>query len=115
MEEKSAQQALMDLALDSAKENKQHADRWFKAFIISNVIWAVVVSLIVISFLYYESQFEYDVETNETTVTQNSGEGEGNNIYQSGEHATYNEGGEMNGDASNKGEENKSDSQSQDY
>ena len=42
----------------------------------------------------------------ETTVTQESGEN-GNNIYQSGDHATYNEGGELNGEAGDQVEDNK--------
>lgn len=100
MEEKAAQQALVDLAIDSAKENKQHAKRWFTAFLISNATWAMVVLVIVFSFLKFESQFEYETtETTETTVYQDTGEGSGNNVYQAGEHATYNEGGEMNGEA----------------
>lgn len=98
---KDAQQALMDLALDSAKENKQHAKRWFRAFVISNVLWAVVFIVAISLFFYRESQFEYEAsETNETTtVYQDTGEGAGNNIYQAGEYATYNEGGELNGEA----------------
>lgn len=32
-------------------------------------------------------------ETTTTTVTQDTGEGEGNNVYQAGEYATYEEGG----------------------
>lgn len=32
-------------------------------------------------------------ETMTTTVTQDTGEGEGNNVYQAGEYATYEEGG----------------------
>lgn len=97
---KDAQKALMDLALDSAKENKLHAKRWFTAFLISNAIWASVVIVIVLSFLWFESQFEYETtETTETTVYQDTGEGSGNNVYQAGEHATYNEGGELNGEA----------------
>lgn len=100
MEEKAAQQAFVDLAIDSAKENKQHAKRWFTAFLISNAIWAIVVLVIVLSFLKFESQFEYETtETTETTVYQDTGEGSGNNVYQAGEHATYNEGGEMNCEA----------------
>lgn len=100
MEEKAAQQALVDLAIDSAKENKQHAKRWFTAFLISNATWAMVVLVIVFSFLKFESQFEYETtETTETTVYQDTGEGSGNNVYQAGEHATYNEGGETNGEA----------------
>jgi hypothetical protein len=60
----------------------------------------------VVAFLRFESQFEYSTETTETTVTQESGEN-GNNIYQSGDHATYNEGGELNGEAGDQVEDDK--------
>lgn len=36
-------------------------------------------------------------ETTTTTVTQDTGEGSGNNVYQSGESATYNEAAKQNG------------------
>lgn len=35
---------------------------------------------------------EIGVTTEETTVTQDTGEGSGNNVYQAGEYATYDEG-----------------------
>lgn len=35
---------------------------------------------------------EIGVITEETTVTQDTGEGSGNNVYQAGEYATYDEG-----------------------
>lgn len=52
-------------------------------------------------FIQYESQWEY--ETTTTTITQDTGEGSGNNVYQAGENATYtqegvNDDGETNGD-----------------
>lgn len=36
---------------------------------------------------------EVGVTSETTTVTQDTGEGEGNNVYQAGEYATYDEGG----------------------
>lgn len=52
-------------------------------------------------FIQYESQWEH--ETTTTTITQDTGEGSGNNVYQAGENATYtqegvNDDGETNGD-----------------
>lgn len=111
--EKNAQQALIDLAVDSAKENKEHAKKWFIGFIVSNAIWAAVVLVIVLSFLWFESQFEY--ESTQTTISQDTGEGSGNNIYQSGEHATYNEGGDLNGKASNNNQDNEEDEENKQH
>lgn len=57
-------------------------------------LWiALVVSILVNlalvgSFLWYESQWNYTT-TETTTVTQDTGEGTGNNVYQAGENATY--------------------------
>ena len=109
MEERNAQHALVDLALDSAKENKQHAKRWFTAFIVSNAIWAFVVLAIVVSFVWLWNQYDYVEETSETTVYQDTGDGIGNNVYQAGEHATYNEGGELDGEAGDKNQNYKED------
>ena len=39
-----------------------------------------------------EIQIEGSTTTNETTVTQDTGEGSGNNVYQAGANATYSEG-----------------------
>lgn len=39
-----------------------------------------------------EIQIEGTTTTNETTITQDTGEGFGNNVYQAGEDATYSEG-----------------------
>ncbi len=64
-------------------------------------LWIVILALIFVNllevgfFVWYESQFEIsDVITTTTTVDQDTGEGNGNNIYQAGERATYNEGGD---------------------
>ena len=106
---KDAQQALIDLALDSAKVNKQHTKRWFNAFVISNAVWAFVVLCIVVSFVWLWNQYDYAEESTETTVYQETGEGTGNNVYQAGEHATYNEGGELNGEAGDQNQNNEKD------
>lgn len=39
-----------------------------------------------------EIQIEGSAATNETTLTQDTGEGSGNNVYQDGENATYSKG-----------------------
>lgn len=39
------------------------------------------------------AEMEVTGETTTTTVNQDTGEGEGNNVYQAGEFATYDEGG----------------------
>ena len=54
---------------------------------IALVISILVNLALVASFLWYESKWNYTTET--TTVTQDTGEGTGNNIYQAGENATY--------------------------
>lgn len=87
--------ALVELYKDTAQENRKHAKRWFLFSLFSNIMWAVVVLVMVIGFLIWDSQFEYidGATTTETEVTQETS-GDGNNVYQAGEYATYNEGGE---------------------
>lgn len=55
------------------------------------LIISILVNLSIVgSFLWYESQWDYTTTTTKTTmVTQDTGEGTGNNVYQSGENATY--------------------------
>lgn len=63
-------------------------------------LWIVILALVFVNllevgiFIWYESQMEYVETTTTTTVEQDTGEGEGNNVYQAGEHATYNEEGD---------------------
>lgn len=60
-------------------------------------LWIALVISILVNlasvgcFLWYESQWEYTT-TETTTVTQDTGEGTGNNVYQAGENATYHQG-----------------------
>lgn len=65
-------------------------------------LWIVILALIFVNllefgcFVWYESQMEYTETTNTTTTTveQDTGSGSGNNVYQAGEQATYNEDGD---------------------
>jgi len=89
--------ALVELYKDAVVEQKKEKKRWFLFSIFSNLAWALVFATGIIGFFIWDSHFIYEAAetTSETTtVYQDTGEGEGNNVYQAGEHATYNEGGE---------------------
>lgn len=81
-------EAINSVAVELLSQQRQHNKHLFIALIISIVINIAIV----ISFLVYESQWEYTVEssTTETTVTKEQCENCGNNVFQTGEHATYN-------------------------
>lgn len=79
--------ALNKITMKLLEEKAKEAKRLWIALIVSILVNAFLVT----AFLYYESQFTTTVESVTTTVTQDTGEGQGNNIYQSGESATYNE------------------------
>ena len=91
-------QAMVELYKEMAKIEADNSKRWHKQLIASNIIWAVVLVLIVVGLVIahfvYESQFE--VEETEvierSTISQENDNG--NNVYQPGEYATYNEGGD---------------------
>lgn len=63
-------------------------------------LWIIILALVVVNliefgiFIWYESHTEVVETTTTTTIEQDTGSGEGNNIYQSGEKATYNEKGD---------------------
>lgn len=77
----------MQVLQDRAKDNK----RLWIALIIS-----IIMNLFIMGgFLYYESQWTQvpsTTTTETTTVTQDTNEGAGNNVYQAGENATYSQG-----------------------
>ena len=79
--------ALNKITMKLLEEKAKEAKRLWIALIVSILVNAFLVT----AFFYYESQFTTTVDTVTTTVTQDTGEGQGNNIYQSGESATYNE------------------------
>lgn len=58
------------------------------------LVISILVNLFIVGgFLWYESQWDYTTTTTETTtITQDTGEGTGNNVYQAGENATYQQG-----------------------
>ena len=66
-------------------ESKRKEDFWLKIVLIISILANIAISCI---FIGYESQFTTE-KTITTTVTQDTGEGAGNNVYQSGEHASY--------------------------
>jgi len=84
--------ALVELYKDAVVEQKKEKKRWFLFSIFSNLFWGLVIISMVVGFLIWDSQFEYETTT-ETEVTQETS-GEGNNVYQAGQNATYNEGGD---------------------
>lgn len=56
------------------------------------LVISILVNLALVGgFLGYESQGGY-TPTETTTVTQDTGEGTGNSVYQAGENATYHQG-----------------------
>lgn len=84
-------QALNKIVMDLLHQQKQQN----KMLCIVLILSLVFNLCTVLCFLYYESQFEY-VTTQETStldITQDTGEGSGNNIYQSGENASYTQNG----------------------
>lgn len=76
--------ALNKITLTLLQDNTKNYRRVWMALIVS----ILVNLLLVYGFLWYESQWEL-TSTETTTITQDTGEGQGNNIYQSGENATY--------------------------
>lgn len=67
-------------------ESKRKEDFWLRIILIISILSNILISCI---FVGYESQFTTEKTVTTTTVTQDTGEGEGNNVYQSGEHANY--------------------------
>lgn len=66
-------------------ESKRREDFWLRVILIISIITNVIIAGF---FVAYESQWEY-TDTTTTTVTQDTGEGSGNNIYQAGKDANY--------------------------
>lgn len=90
-------EAFVNLYKEMAKVEADNSKRWHKQVIVSNIIWAVVFVVVVlglvIAHFVYESQFE-TVDTAEEVTTVQQENDTGNNVYQPGDHAVYNEGGE---------------------
>jgi len=87
MKEKEAldQSVALNRIVLNMLESKRKEDFWLRIILIISILANIAISCI---FITYENQFTTE-KTTTTTVTQDTGEGEGNNVYQSGEHANY--------------------------
>lgn len=95
--------ALNRITMQLLKDRAADCKRLWIALIIS-----ILANLIICgAFLWYESQWERTETV--TTVIQDTEDGGGNNVYQSGESATYNEGGDSNGQADSSGQDSDQD------
>lgn len=65
-------------------ESQRRAHKWLCILLVISLLCNVAICCI---FVAYESQFTTTTET--ITITQDSGDGEGNNVYQSGSDAQY--------------------------
>ena len=65
-------------------DSQKRVQRWLCILLVLSILCNVAICMI---FVAYESQFVTTTET--ITITQDAGEGEGNNVYQSGENAQY--------------------------
>lgn len=65
-------------------ETQKKAQRWLCILLVISLLCNVAICSI---FIMYESQFTTTTET--ITIEQDTGEGPGNNVYQSGESAQY--------------------------
>lgn len=88
MKEKEAldQSVALNRIVLNMLESKRKEDFWLRILLIISILSNILISCI---FVGYESQFTTEKTVTTTTVTQDTGEGEGNNVYQSGEHANY--------------------------
>lgn len=69
-------------------ESKKREDFWLRIILIISILANIAIAGI---FTLYKSQWQY-TDTVSTTVTQDTGEGSGNNVYQAGENAVYTQG-----------------------
>lgn len=93
-------------------ESKRREDFWLRIILIISLLVNIAIAGI---FTWYESGWT----TTTTTVTQDTGEGSGNNVYQAGENANYIQGNSEevtpNGEANNYYSDQNTDIQQQEY
>lgn len=93
-------------------ESKRREDFWLKIILIISLLVNIAIAGI---FTWYESGWT----TTTTTVTQDTGEGSGNNVYQAGKNANYIQGNSEevtpNGEANNYYSDQNTDIQQQEY
>ena len=83
--------ALNKIAL-TMLESKRREDLWIRIILLVSILVNIAISVVFIS---YEAQFTTEKTVTTTWVEQDTGEGDGNNIYQAGERARYFEGNEV--------------------
>lgn len=88
MKEKEAldQSVALNRIVLNMMESKRKEDLWIRVVLIISILANIVISCI---FIGYESQFTTEKTVTTTTVSQDTGEGAGNNVYQSGKYADY--------------------------
>lgn len=93
-------------------ESKRREDFWLRVILIISLLANIAIAGI---FAWYESGWT----TTTTTVTQDTGEGSGNNVYQAGENANYIQGNSEevtpNGEANNYYSDQNTDIQQQEH
>lgn len=67
-------------------DNQKRTQRWMCILLVVSLLCNVAISAI---FVVYESQFITTASTETVAVNQDSGDGDSNNVYQSGENAQY--------------------------
>lgn len=67
-------------------DNQKRTQRWMCILLVISLLCNVAISTI---FVVYESQFITTASTETVTVNRDSGDGDSNNVYQSGENAQY--------------------------
>lgn len=65
-------------------DSQKKTQKWLCILLVVSLLCNVAICTI---FVAYESQFATTTET--ITISQDTGDGEGNNVYQSGENAQY--------------------------
>ena len=65
-------------------DGQKKTQKWLCILLVISLLCNVAICMI---FVAYESQFTTTTET--ITISQDTGNGEGNNVYQSGENAQY--------------------------
>lgn len=93
-------------------ESKRREDFWLRIILIISLLVNIAIAGI---FTWYESGWT----TTTTTITQDTGEGSGNNVYQAGENANYIQGNSEevtpNGEANNYYSDKNTDIQQQEH
>ncbi len=88
-------------------ESKRREDFWLRLVLIISILVNLVICIV---FVQYEKHMTTEMVT--TTVEQDTGEGNGNNVFQSGESAKYVQGNSeevIYGEANNHNNQNDSD------